>query len=131
MVALCAAVLAISVWLPWLTTSAGGGGHATAVGGTVGAIALPPRFGAGQLIVLLTSTLLVAGAMAGRGISDRWASGAALVLSMFITALTVWYHHLNVRPPLAAAYGWYVGVAAAGVAVLASAWAVIDAVRRS
>ncbi|MBI3217519.1 MAG: hypothetical protein HYZ38_27205 [Mycobacterium sp.] len=129
LVALCAAILAISVWLPWLATSAAGGGHATAIGGTVGAVELPPRFGAGQLIVLLTSTLLVAGAMAGRGISTRWASGAALGLSVSIGALTAWYHYLNVNPPLVAAYGWYVGAAAAGLAVLASVWTVIDAMR--
>jgi hypothetical protein len=66
LVALCAAILAVSVWLPWLTTRADGGGHANAIGGTVGNLVLPPRFGAGQLIALLASTLIVAGAMAAR-----------------------------------------------------------------
>ena len=63
LVTLCAAILAVSVWLPWLTTSALGGGRANAIGGTVGSLVLPRGFGVGQLIVLLTSTLLVAGAM--------------------------------------------------------------------
>ena len=57
LVALCATGLTISSWLPWLTTSARGGGRANAIGGTLGSIALPPRFGAGQLIVLLSSVL--------------------------------------------------------------------------
>ena len=50
LVVLCGATLAVSAWLPWLTTSAAGGGRASAIGGTVGSIALPPRFGSGQLI---------------------------------------------------------------------------------
>ena len=50
LVALCAAILAITVWLPWLTTRADGGGRANAIGGTVGNLVLPARFGAGQLI---------------------------------------------------------------------------------
>ena len=57
LVTLCAAILAVSVWLPWLTTSALGGGRANAIGGTVGSLVLPRGFGAGQLIALLTSTL--------------------------------------------------------------------------
>lgn len=60
LVALCAGVLAVSAWLPWLTTSLDGGGRISAGGGAAGAMSLPPGFGAGQLIVLLTSTLLVA-----------------------------------------------------------------------
>ena len=60
-VALCAALLGGSAWLPWLTTSAHGGGRASAIGGTVGSIVLPSRFGAGQLIVLLSAVLIVTG----------------------------------------------------------------------
>ena len=71
LVALCAAILAVSAWLPWLTTTADGGGRANAIGGTVGNLVLPPRFGAGQLIVL-ASTLIVAGAMAARGCRPGW-----------------------------------------------------------
>ena len=71
-VALCAALLGGSAWLPWLTTSAHGGGRASAIGGTVGSIVLPPRFGAGQLIVLLSAVLIVTGAMAARGPTATW-----------------------------------------------------------
>ncbi len=82
LVALCAAILAITVWLPWLTTRADGGGRANAMGGTVGNLVLPARFGAGQLIALLASMLIVAGAMAARGLSARAASTAALAISL-------------------------------------------------
>ena len=48
-------------------------GRANAIGGIVGNIwSLPPRFGVGQLIALLASTLIVAGAMAARGLSAGW-----------------------------------------------------------
>ncbi len=67
LVALCALVLAVSAWLPWLTTSADGGGRANAIGGKVGTIGVPPPgFGVGQLIVLLAATLIVAATMAAR-----------------------------------------------------------------
>ena len=102
LVALCAAILAVSAWLPWLTTTADGGGRANAIGGTVGNLVLPPRFSAGQLIVLLASTLVVAGAMAARGLSARLASAAALALSLLLVALTVWYYRINVHPPVSA-----------------------------
>jgi uncharacterized membrane protein YphA (DoxX/SURF4 family) len=124
---LCAAVVAISGWLPWLTTRANGGGHASAIGGTFGSLGLPPRFGAGQLIVLLASTLIVAGAMTARGLSARAAAIAALVISLLVGGLTVWYYHLNVNPPVAAAYGLYIGAAGAAGAVTFSLWAVVSA----
>jgi hypothetical protein len=127
LVTLCAAVIAVSGWLPWLTTRVNGGGHASAIGGTFGSIVLPPRFGAGQLIVLAASALIVAGAMTARGLSPRLAAIAALVISLLIGALMVWYYHLNVRPPLAAAYGLYLGAAGAVCAVVFSVWAVITA----
>ncbi|MET0900796.1 MAG: hypothetical protein ABWY45_23010 [Mycobacterium sp.] len=123
LVALCAAVLAVSVWLPWLTTSAVGGGRATAIGGTVGSIHLNPGFGAGQLIVLLTSTLLVAGAMSARGFSPRAAAGAALAISVVIGALVAVYYNIYVSPPVAASYGLYIGAGAAAAAVGCSGWA--------
>ena len=81
LVVLCAAGLAVSAWLPWLTTSAAGGGHASAIGGTVGSLVLPSRFGAGQLMVLLSSVLIVLGAMVGRGLSPRLAATAAVPVS--------------------------------------------------
>jgi len=126
-VALCAAVVAGSAWLPWLTTSVGGGGHASAIGGTVGSIMLPPRFGAGQLIVLLSSSLIVTGAMAARGLSPRLAATAALVISALVAVLTWWYFHLNVNGPVSAGYGLYIGAACAVAAVACSVWALVAA----
>lgn len=124
LVALFAAILSASAWLPWLTTSVNGGGSANAVGGSIGSLELPPRFGVGQLIVVLSSTLLVAGAMAGRGLSAKLASLAALIISLLIAALTGWYYDLNVNPPVAAAYGLYVGAGSVAGATVCSVWAV-------
>jgi roadblock/LC7 domain-containing protein len=126
-VALCAALLAGSAWLPWLMTSAAGGGHASAIGGTVGSIVLPPRFGAGQLIVLLSSVLIVTGAMAARNFSPRLAATAALVISALIAILTWFYYQLNVSPPVSAGYGLYVGAACALGALMCSVWALAAA----
>ena len=120
-----AALLAGSAWLPWLTTSAQGGGRASAIGGTIGSLVLPPRFGAGQLIVLLSSALIVTGAMAARNLSPRLAATAALVISALIGLLTWWYYHLNVSPPVSAGYGFYVGAACALAAVVCSVWALV------
>lgn len=130
MVALFAAALSVSAWLPWLTTGTGGGGWANAIGGSIGSLHLPHGFGPGQLIVVLSSTLLVAGAMVGRGLSVRPASVAALVLSLLVVALMVRYYSLNVKPPVSAAYGLYVGGVAAGAAVLCSVWALAGSLRR-
>jgi hypothetical protein len=127
LIALGAAILAVSGWLPWLTTSVGGGGHASAIGGTFGNLVLPARFGAGQLIVLLASTLVVAGAMAARGLSARWASVAALINSLLLVALMVWYYRLNVHPPVSAGYGLYIGAGAAVAALVFSVWALFTA----
>ncbi len=127
LVALCASVLAVSVWLPWLTTSLHGGGRASAIGGTVGSLELPPRFGAGQLIVLLTSTLLVAAAMAARGLSPKWAAGVALVNSLLLVALTLLYYHLNVGAGVSAGYGFYIGIASTVGAVAFSVWTLVEA----
>jgi hypothetical protein len=124
LVALFAAIMWVSAWMPWLTTSANGGGWANAIGGRHGSLILPPGFGAGQLIVLLSSTLLVVGAMVGRGLSVRFASVAAVIVSLLIVALTVWYYKLNVNPPLSAEYGLYVGAVSAVGAVACSLWAV-------
>lgn len=126
LVALCAAVLVVVAWLPWLTTSANGGGRANAIGGAVGSIVLHQGFGAGQLIVLLSSTLIVAGAMAGRGLSERMASAAALLVSLLLIAVTGWYYTLNVKPPVAAGYGLYVGGGLAVAAAACSVWALVS-----
>ncbi|AGZ50451.1 hypothetical protein PJK45_28295 [Mycobacterium kansasii] len=127
LVALFAVIVSVSTWLPWLTTTVGGGGWANAIGGTHGNLALPPGFGAGQLIALLSSTLLVAGAMVGRGLSAKLSSVVALVVSLLIVALTIWYYTINVNPQVSAEYGLYVGGGAAGCAVVCSLWAVAAA----
>lgn len=127
MVALCAVVLSTSTWLPWLTTKVNGGGWANAIGGTHGSLELPRGFGAGQLIVLLSSALLVAGAMVGRGLSTRAASVATLVISLLVVALLVLYYRRNVSVQVTAEYGLYVGAVAAAGAVACGLWAVISA----
>ncbi|WP_422744895.1 hypothetical protein ACN27E_22675 [Mycobacterium sp. WMMD1722] len=130
LIAVCAAAIAVSAWLPWLTTSAQGGGRANAIGGSVGSIVLAPRFGAGQLIVLLASALLISGAMAARGVSVRTASAAALALSALITGLTGWYYRVNVLAPVTAGYGLYVAGALAVLALALSGWALVEALSR-
>ncbi|MFZ1175451.1 MAG: hypothetical protein WAO15_04110 [Mycobacterium sp.] len=127
LVAFFALVISASAWLPWLTTAVNGGGWANAIGGAHGSLELPRGFGAGQLIVLLSSTLLVAGAMVGRGLAVRLASIAVLMLSLLIAALTVWYYKLNVSPPVSAEYGLYVGAVAEVCAVACSVAAVVAA----
>jgi hypothetical protein len=127
LVALCAAVVAISGWLPWLTTKANGGGRASAIGGTVGSLQLPPRFGAGQLIVLLAATLIVAGAMTARGLSPRVAALTGFGIALLVGGLTVWYYRLNVHGPVVAGYGLYIGAVGSIGAVVFSIWAVFSA----
>jgi hypothetical protein len=128
LVVLCAAVLAVSVWLPWLISRADGGGRANAIGGIVGTMpAPPPGFGVGQLIVLLASALIVAGAMAARGLFGRLASSAALAISVLLVVLTMWYYRLYVYSPVSAGYGLYLGAAAAVLAVLLSVWTMVAA----
>ncbi|MBE1549661.1 hypothetical protein GGC64_003701 [Mycobacterium sp. OAS707] len=128
LVVLCAAVLAISAWLPWLTSRADGGGRANAIGGIVGTMPVPPPgFGVGQLIVLLASTLIVAGAMAARGLFDRLASSSALAISVLLVVLTMWYYRLYVYSPVSAGYGLFLGAAAAVCAVVLSVWAMFAA----
>ncbi len=127
LVAFFALVISASAWMPWLTTSVSGGGWANAIGGAHGSLELPQGFGAGQLIVLLSSMLLVVGAMVGRGLSVKLASIAALLVSLLIVALTVWYYELNVKPPVSAEYGLYVGAVGALCAAGCSLAAVIAA----
>jgi hypothetical protein len=138
LVVLCATVVLVSAWLPWLTTSADGGGRAFAIGGKVGHIAYPPAgFGVGQLIVLLTSTLIVAAAMSARSLSPRLTSTVALAISVLIAVMALWYYRLYVASPIAAGYGFYIGAVASIVAVVLSvlamvvAWAEASRSRRS
>ncbi|MGV1087734.1 MAG: hypothetical protein ACOYBX_07105 [Mycobacterium sp.] len=131
LLALCATGLSVSAWLPWLTTSALGGGRASAIGGTVGSIALPPHFGAGQLIVLLSSALVVLGAMAARDLAPRLSAGVAVAVSVFVAVLTWWYFDTNVRPPVGAGYGMYLGAAFVLGVLVCSVWALAAALVRA
>ena len=126
-VVLCAAVLLVSAWLPWLTT-ASGGGRANAIGGRNGQIGVPPDgFGVGQFIVVLSSTLIVAAAMAARGLSARVASAVALGISVFIAVMVGFYYRLYAAPPVSAGYGLYIGAAVTVSAVVLSVLAVVAA----
>jgi len=127
-VAVCAAGLAVSSWLPWLSTSADGGGRASAIGGTLGSITLAPRFGAGQLIVLLSSVLIVLGALVARNLSRLPAAAGAVGVSVLVGVLTWWYFHANVVGPVGAGYGFYIGVACAAGVLACSIWALVSTV---
>jgi hypothetical protein len=130
LVALCALIVAVSAWFPWLTSTADGGGRANAIGGIAGAMPVPPPgFGVGQFVVLLASLLVIAGAMSARDISGRMASTVALAISVILVVLTVWFYRLYVYPPVSAGYGLYVGGAVALVAMLLSVWAMLAAWR--
>ncbi|TPG35648.1 hypothetical protein [Mycolicibacterium hodleri] len=127
-VVLCSTVLLVSAWLPWLVTSVDGGGRANAIGGKLGAIHVPPNgFGVGQLIVVLSSTLIVAAAMAARSLYPKMASTAALGISVLLAVAVLWYYRLYVAPPVAAGYGLYVGGAAVLVAAVLSVMAMVVA----
>lgn len=133
LVVLCAAILLVSAWLPWLVNpgtkrGAADGGHANAVGGIIGNVpGLRPGFGVGQLIVLLASTLIVAGAMAAQRLSARLASSSALAISVLEAVLIVWYYRLYVYPPVTTGWGLYIGAAMAIAAALLSVWAMAAA----
>ena len=121
LLALFAAGLSVSAWLPWLTTSADGGGRASAIGGTLGSVSLPPRFGAGQVIVLLASVLLVLGAMVARDLFQRAAATAAAVVAILVAVLTWWYFDTHVVGPVSAGYGFYIGAVCAAATLACSA----------
>ncbi|MET4428917.1 MULTISPECIES: hypothetical protein [unclassified Mycolicibacterium] len=127
-VVLCATVLLVSAWLPWLTTGADGGGRANAIGGRNGSIGVPPDgFGVGQLIVILSSTLIVAAAMAARGLSARLSSSVALAISVLIAVMVAFYYRLYVASTVAAGYGLYLGAAVTVAAVVLSVLAMVMA----
>ena len=127
LVVLFATVISISGWLPWRETTSGGVGHANAMGGTFGSILPLSKFDAGQLIVLLASGLIVAGAMTARNLSIRISAVVALVLSLSIGGLTIVYYHQKVHPPVDAAYGLYISAVATGLAVVCSVWGLLIA----
>lgn len=126
LVVLFAALIVVSGWLPW-RTKADGSGHSNAIGGIVGNLPPLPKFDAGQLIVLLASTLIVAGAMTARGLSARISAVAALVLSLCIAFLTVVYYQQKIHAGVDASYGLYVGAVATGAAAACSVWALLSA----
>lgn len=128
LVVLCAVVILVSTWLPWLTTAADGGGRVTAIGGRQGTLDFPPPgFGVGQLIVLLASALIVAAAMSARRLSPRVSSSVALLISVLLTVLAVWYYRLYVAPPIAVGFGFYIGVVTAVIAAVLSVLTMIVA----
>lgn len=127
MIAGCAAILSASTWLPWRTTA---GGRANALGGVVGNLPPTDGFGAGQLILLLASALLVAGAMVGRGLSTKVSSIVALSISLLAMVLVVWYRQHYVAADMSAGYGLYLGAASAMAAAACSVWALMVALRR-
>lgn len=132
LVALCAVIVAVSAWFPWLRSTADRGGRANAIGGIAGAMPVPPPgFGIGQFVVLLASLLVVAGAMSARGISARMASTAAMSISVVLVVLTVWYYRLYVYPPVTAGYGLYIAGAVALAAALISVWTMLEAWKSS
>lgn len=123
LVALCAVIVAVSAWFPWLRSTADGGGRATAIGGPAGTMPVPPPgFGVGQFVVLLASLLVIAGAMSARGISARMASAVAMSISVILVVLAAWYYRLYVYPPVSAGYGLYIAGGVALAAALLSAW---------
>jgi hypothetical protein len=126
LVVLCAAILLVSAWFPWLT--AAGSARASAIGGVVGDVpGLRPGFGVGQLIVLLAATLIVAGAMSAQRLSARLASSSALAISVLLVVLIVWYYRLYVYSPVSAGWGLYLAAGSAIVAVVLSVWAMVAA----
>ncbi len=127
-VVLCSTVLLVSAWLPWLVTNADGGGRANAIGGKLGVIHVPPNgFGVGQLIVVLSSTLIVAASMAARSLYPKMASTATLGISVLLAVLVLWYYRLYVAPPVAAGYGLYIGAGAVVVAAVVAMMAMVAA----
>jgi hypothetical protein len=57
------------------------------------------------------------------------ASVTALLISLIVVALTVRYYDVNVKPPVSAAYGLYVGGTGAAAAMLCSMWALAASLR--
>ena len=126
LVVLFAALIAISGWLPWRTKT-DGSGHSNAIGGIVGNLPALAKFDAGQLIVLLASTLVVAGAMTARGLSARVSAVAALVLSLCYRRPDGGVLPAEDPSGVTASYGLYIGAVATGVAAVCSAWALFSA----
>jgi hypothetical protein len=126
LVALFAAGLSVSTWLPWLTTSADGGGRASAIGGTFGDIALASRFGPGQLIVLAASVLIVLGAMTARGLAARLAAGAAALMSVLTGFLSWWFFRINTVAGMQVGYGFSIAAVCIVAALACSIWALLD-----
>ncbi|AKP57132.1 putative transmembrane protein [Mycobacteroides abscessus subsp. abscessus] len=117
LIAFTGLVIGFSVWLPWLRTSASGGGRANAIGGATGSVVLPAGFGAGQLILLVSALLVVAGCMVGQHILHRIAPVAAGALALVLLALELLYYRTNIKPPIVTGYGFWVAICASAIAV--------------
>jgi len=126
LVSLFGAGLSVTSWLPWLTTSADGGGRASAIGGTFGDIALVSRFGSGQVVVLLASVLIVLGAMTARGLGARRAASAAVGVSTLIGILTWVFFRVNLVAPLRIGWGFYLAAACVAGALACSIWGLVS-----
>ena len=124
LVALSAALVCRSAWLP-LTTSFIRAADVQRGSRTFGSITLPSRFGTGQLIVLLSSVLIVAGAMVARSLSpsSRGHHRTGPVVGDRDTHLV--HYRLNVHSPVVAGYGFYLGAVFGVASVLCSVWALI------
>lgn len=68
--------------------------------------------------------------MVARELFTRLAAVAALLDTVAIAALGVWYYRVNVVAPIAAGYGLYIGAVAVAGALVCSLWALVIAVRR-
>ena len=56
--------------------------------------------------------------MSARSLSPRITSTAALGISVLLAVMALWYYRLYVGSPIAAGYGFYIGV----VATIARGW---------
>ncbi|MBA0048145.1 hypothetical protein [Mycobacterium sp. NPDC050853] len=126
LIAFAGLVMAVSVWLPWLRTSASGGGRANAIGGAIGSVVLPAGFGAGQMILLVSALLVVAGCMVGQNILHRVAPIAAGVLALGLLGLELLYYRTNIKAPIVTGYGFWVAIAVSAIAVALSIVALLS-----
>lgn len=75
------------------------------------------------MIVLLASVLVVLGAMVARDLAARPSAAVSVVISVSVAVLMWWYYGANVRPPVGAGYGLYLGAAFAVGMLVCSVWA--------
>jgi len=103
LVVLCAGVLAVSVWLPWLTSRADGAGVPARSTGSSAPAGNRRRGSVSGTIVLLASSLIVAGAMARAACSAECIERGTAFRCAFV--LTMWYYRLYGVLPVSRATG--------------------------